>query len=441
MSKKVLLLLAAVAALVYAHGSAPATQAATRDVEIGNFFFSPSNITIRQGAKVIWTNMGGTHTTTSGTGGFPPTPDGKWNSGNLSSGATFERFFNDLGTFPYYCAIHPSSMSGSVVVEPNSRPTVTSIGNRSMDEGDTLTFGVSASDPDGDPLTLTVTGRPPFGTFSDNGNGTGTLSFSPGFNQAGVYPMTVTADDGILTDSEPFMLTVRNFNRPPVAGNDNGTVAEGGTVAVLDSLQTSLLDNDGDPDGGDTLTITTVPVSGPSNGSVTLNSNGTFSYVHDASETTNDGIVYEVCDNGIPVLCDQGTFNIAVTPVNDLPIVVEGFFAFTDLPDGTYTLTAAAQGYLSALLEGVIVSGAEVSSSGVTVPTTELLAGDVDTSGFININDVTAIVASFGSSLTDCVDSVGRHVDLDCGGFVNINDITGAVANFGGSSPQAWVGE
>ncbi|MFQ5879413.1 MAG: carboxypeptidase regulatory-like domain-containing protein [Dehalococcoidia bacterium] len=116
-----------------------------------------------------------------------------------------------------------------------------------------------------------------------------------------------------------------------------------------------------------------------------------------------------------------------------VPVAPDGSFEIPDVPDGTYTLSASAPGYLSAQVTGVLVADGEIA-----VPATELRAGDVDGNDFVNINDITAIVASFGTVVTDCVDALGRFVDLDCNGFVKINDITGAVSNFGKGSPQPW---
>src|SRR5262249_46340398 len=43
-----------------------------------------------------------------------------------------------------------------VALRSNHPPVLSSIGNRTAPQGQTLTFVVSATDPDGDPLTLTV---------------------------------------------------------------------------------------------------------------------------------------------------------------------------------------------------------------------------------------------------------------------------------------------
>jgi len=124
-----------------------------------------------------------------------------------------------------------------------------------------------------------------------------------------------------VEDGAELTLDTYFFNRPPVAGDDSATVAEGGTVSTLDSGETSLLANDSDPDG-DNLAVTTTPVVFPAHGAVVLNADGTFVYTHDGSETLSDSFVYEVCDDGTDPgpLCDTATVAITVLPVNDPPV-------------------------------------------------------------------------------------------------------------------------
>src|SRR3989441_1022726 len=90
-------------------------------------------------------------------------------------------------------------------------------------------------------------------------------------------------------------ITVTPVNDAPVANNDSATVAEGGTVTVLDSTAASVLANDTDAEGNP---LTATKLSDPAHGSVTLNADGTFSYSHDGSETTTDSFTYKTCDNG-----------------------------------------------------------------------------------------------------------------------------------------------
>ena len=74
------------------------------------------------GTTVTWKQTdAGTHTVTSGTvtqgaGDVTTAPDGKFDSGNIATGATFEFTFDEAGTFPYFCAVHPATMRGDVQV-------------------------------------------------------------------------------------------------------------------------------------------------------------------------------------------------------------------------------------------------------------------------------------------------------------------------------------
>ncbi len=78
-------------------------------IEIKNFAFNPSTITIPKGTTVIWTqNDGVAHTVTSSVGkGF--------DSGTLNPGDPFRWTFNDAGTFSYVCSFH-INMKGTIIV-------------------------------------------------------------------------------------------------------------------------------------------------------------------------------------------------------------------------------------------------------------------------------------------------------------------------------------
>lgn len=82
-------------------------DAATTSVDIVDNAFEPSDIEVEPGAEVTWENTGNTtHTVTF--------EDGE-DSGNLDSGATYSRTFDESGDYPYVCSIHPG-MAGTVTV-------------------------------------------------------------------------------------------------------------------------------------------------------------------------------------------------------------------------------------------------------------------------------------------------------------------------------------
>jgi plastocyanin len=98
-----------------APGAAPAGGASAGEVTVQGFAFKPQTVEVKTGAKVTWTNQDGApHTTTSGT---PGAKDGKWEGQLAGSGGSFSFTFAQAGSFPYFCAIHGASMTGTVVVK------------------------------------------------------------------------------------------------------------------------------------------------------------------------------------------------------------------------------------------------------------------------------------------------------------------------------------
>jgi LPXTG-motif cell wall-anchored protein len=89
-----------------------AVAAATENVTISDFQFTPAQITVQQGDTVTWTNEGPTsHSATSS--------DGSFDTGIFSAGGSRSATFDEAGTFAYICTPHPN-MHGTVVVEASS---------------------------------------------------------------------------------------------------------------------------------------------------------------------------------------------------------------------------------------------------------------------------------------------------------------------------------
>ncbi len=95
--------------------------ATVHEVQMVNFEFVPSELTIQEGDTVKWINVSSTyHTSTSGSN---CSPDGIWNSGFLAPGAEFLLPFDTSGTFLYFCIPHCGlGMIGTVTVIPSSNP-------------------------------------------------------------------------------------------------------------------------------------------------------------------------------------------------------------------------------------------------------------------------------------------------------------------------------
>ena len=93
----------------------------------------------------------------------------------------------------------------------NPPPTVDAIADKTANITTLITFAVHATDPQGEPLTLSATDLPPGATFTDNGNGNGTFTWRPSITQAGQYTITFIGSDGIGQGSTTVTITVRGM--------------------------------------------------------------------------------------------------------------------------------------------------------------------------------------------------------------------------------------
>src|SRR5690349_4046116 len=87
---------------------AASAVAAPQTVEITKFAFTPKEITVTPGTKIVWTNRDETpHTVNSA--------DKLLKSGALDTNDHFEYTFASEGDFSYFCTLHPF-MTGVVHV-------------------------------------------------------------------------------------------------------------------------------------------------------------------------------------------------------------------------------------------------------------------------------------------------------------------------------------
>lgn len=151
----------------------------------------------------------------------------------------------------------------------------------------------------------------------------------------------------------PLILVGAGCGEVKLAGPENiangGTIEEAGSLPLTDHLVTI------DKDTGAPALVYTIHRL-PEHGTLIMSGeelglgarftqkdidDGVVTYVHDGSETTEDGFEWVVSD-GASQLPATGTsrFEVEVTPVNDAPMVVNN--SVPDLPEGgTYVLTSA----------------------------------------------------------------------------------------------------
>ncbi len=200
-------------------------------------------------------------------------------NGNGSGSFSFNPDFTQAGVFNVTFITSDGTLADSEVVaitvnDVSLPPVLASIGPRSVTEGQNLSFGVSASDPDLTTPALSAVNLPANATFVDNGNGTGTFDFTPSFVQAGVVNVTFIASDGTLADSEVVAITVNE------AGNQRPVLAAIGPRNVTEGQALNFGTTATDPDGT-TPSFTAAGV--PTNATFTDNGNGTASFAFNPS--------------------------------------------------------------------------------------------------------------------------------------------------------------
>jgi hypothetical protein len=103
----------------------------------------------------------------------------------------------------------------------------------------------------------------------------------------------------------------------------------------------------------------------------------------------------------------------------------DGTFNFTFI-EGTYTITASAEGYLSAQGSVTLANG-----SVVTKQTVSLIAGDIDGNGVVDQLDALTIRMNYNSATPTAA-------DLNNDGVIDVLDLGILAENYGKSGVQPW---
>jgi hypothetical protein len=325
--------------------------------------------------------------------------------GNQTS-ATIRRL---AGGQPYYFAVIAYSSSGTVSVvsnavsgsTTNASPFLQNPGNLMSGVGDVVSFQLSASDPDGDPIHYDTSGL--LGDLHVN-NATGIISGTLTAASAGTHSISAFASDGNVTVEQVFTWTVITTDRSPVmAAIPDQYSAQNTSVSLAVSAS--------DPDGN-TLTFIAAGLppglsinsqSGAISGS-TSSTAGNYHVIVTASDGTlaaSRAFSWRV-DGAAPVLAsipnqtsnENTTVSLAVSATD---------------PDGdaiTFGATGLPPGLTIASPSGIISGSLSYTSAGTYNVTVAATDGALTVSGsfvwtVINV-DRPPIVASIGhlSTLT-----------------------------------------
>ena len=174
-------------------------------------------------------------------------------------------------------------------------------------------------DPDGDGLTAVYVDAsgPLSGALTLNADGS--FSYTPNAGFIGEDHFSYKASDGELESLEVLVTILVEANTPPEAFPDNYTAIEARTLVVESP---GVLSNDFDPDG-DGLTAVYVVASGPSNGALTLDADGSFNYTSVAGYSGSDTFSYRAYDGGLYSVPAEVTISVEALSFIYLPLILK----------------------------------------------------------------------------------------------------------------------
>ena len=268
-------------------------------------------------------------------------------------------------TFTYQASDgYALSAIATVTINIHTLPTANDDGPFPLTMNGVLTVakpGVLGNDTDGEslPLTAVQTSTPTHGTLTLNTDGSFTYTPLPFFT--GTDNFTYQASNGYCTSGTATVSIL--VDNPPTANNDSYTTNQG--IALSENASSGVLSNDANhASNTSTHPLTAIMKSAPSNGILTLNTDGSFTYSPAAGFSGTDSFTYQATDG----YTNSNIATVTLT-VNPLP------FANND----RYPLNAGA--VLTVAAPGILVNDADAAGDPLTA---SLVSGP--TNGTLQLN-------------------------------------------------------
>lgn len=218
----------------------------------------------------------------------------------------------------------------SLTIESVNDAPIASISYTETNEDETLVqnIGLGDSDAEGDAMSyeIMVTALHGVANLSSDGE----LVYEPSANYWGTDSIRYQICDAFGACTENTInLIVLPINDEPQASGLSTTILEDETLqGILSSLVVHF-------DEEELFFGTMISAT---NGSVVIESNGTYTYTPNTNFFGEDQFVYLVCD--LLGACDTATISIIIESINDSPIVNDDFITLEE--DGTMEISAAA---------------------------------------------------------------------------------------------------
>lgn len=170
------------------------------------------------------------------------------------------------------------------------------------------------TDAEGSPLTASVVVNPNKGTLSLNADGS--FIYTSTVGSSGVDTFVYQATDGFATSTPTTVTLSLQTNTPPISTNDLYRASTNGTLSV--DAFTGVLSNDTDAETSPSALTATV-ATGAQNGTVTLNSDGSFVYRPNSGYQGLDRFTYRASDG----LATSGLATVSLSVSLNTPPAVQ----------------------------------------------------------------------------------------------------------------------
>jgi VCBS repeat-containing protein len=312
---------------------------------------------------------------------------------------------------------------------------------------DTPQSGVlSATDIDSDRLTFSKVTDPAHGSVVVNVDGSFTYTPAQNFNGADSFSFTVN-DASVDSAAATVSITVNAVNDAPIASAMSVTTGEdaakGGTLVATDI---------------DSPTLTYSVAANPSNGSVTVNPNGTFTYTPKPNFHGTDTFTFRASDGELD--SSAAAVSIMVAAVNDPPsgaaAVIQtpedtprtfsaSDFGFTDIDPGD-GLTAVRIDSVPSVTAGTLSLSGNPVAAGQVIPAASLtqlqFVPASDVSGSIRAPSAFDITFARKSATTGTLQfalAQGQSVDISLQAYVKLIGATPVGNGRDAANGDGWM--
>ncbi|MEM7131403.1 MAG: Ig-like domain-containing protein [Chloroflexota bacterium] len=330
--------------IIATNGGGPSFTATWDEIEISDAVNQPpqlimtQTVSVQEGdlvtVSVDATDIDGDELTITAS----PLPDDATFSDLQNGHGTFswQTDFSDAGTYPILIEVQDGAGNSTsatldiVVQDVNQPPEWGLIEPATINEGETFSVTVGASDLDGDGLTLQASQLPEDATFSDLGNGNGIFFWQTDFSDADSYQVVLEVQDTAGNSiTESLAIEVLNVNQSPVWQD-----IEAASVASGDVMSQTLYatDPDGDP-------IAFSLVEGPASTELVSNNNGSILVTWDTKDIEPDTYSLKFAADDGQAVVPSPTWQISVLPSPNLPVFESVFDQVIDGVIETIPLT------------------------------------------------------------------------------------------------------